>query len=306
MPNAFLPLFLPVLLAATSPSPDLGRIRIVSAEELAALLPTVSVVDARSAEAFEKGRIPGSVRADWRDFTKEKAGAVNLVLGNSADWGKVAPADAKLETRLRAFGLSNKKPIAVVGEPNGWGEDGRTAWNLLYWGADEVLLLDGGFRAWAASPARPVETSPPSAKPPGDFKLRLREARRIEKPAVLAAVTAKSRPLLDARTPAEYAGKTVTGQRRGGHIPGARLVPHQSLYRADGRFVGADELKKLLARPLDAAGPAPITYCTGGVRAALLALLVEARLGVVASNYDGSMWDWSADEAAPVETGSAP
>src|ERR1039457_4753559 len=36
-------------------------------------------------------------------------------------------------------------------------------------------------------------------------------------------------------------------------------------------------------------------YCTGGVRSALLAVLLEARLGIVAANYDGSLCEWSAD-----------
>jgi 3-mercaptopyruvate sulfurtransferase SseA len=36
------------------------------------------------------------------------------------------------------------------------------------------------------------------------------------------------------------------------------------------------------------------------VRSALLAVLLEARLGIVAANYDGSLWEWSADPSLPL------
>jgi thiosulfate/3-mercaptopyruvate sulfurtransferase len=172
-----------------------------------------------------------------------------------------------------------------------------------YWGAAEVWLLDGGFPAWQAGPARPVETGAPREAAAGDFILRVRPERRIETAALKAALDAKHPALLDARTPAEFAGETLSGQKRGGHLPGARLVPEKSLYDRDGRYVGADDLMRLAGLGRD--GPSgsrarPITYCTGGVRSALLAVLLEARLGVLAANYDGSLWEWSADPSLPL------
>jgi len=50
-------------------------------------------------------------------------------------------------------------------------------------------------------------------------------------------------------------------------------------------------------------GTPVVTYCTGGVRSALLAVLLEARLGIVAANYDGSLWEWSSRDDLPLETG---
>ena len=217
--------------------------------------------------------------------------------------GPVPDAGAALEKRLSALGLSNARPVLVVGAPGGWGEEGRVAWNLLYWGADEVWLLDGGFPAWRTERARPVESVEARRVAPGNFVLDVRPERRIETRELKAAADATGVSLLDARTPAEFAGETMAGQKRGGHIPGARLVPAKSLYGADGRYVGAEELKRLAGLgPPASKGPRdrPITYCTGGVRSALLAVLLEARLGVVAANYDGSLWEWSADPSLPL------
>lgn len=298
VPVAFL------LLADPGPAAGSGVVRIVDAAEASRRLAEVSVVDARTSAAFGAGHVPGAVRVDWREWTLEKPGVLSALFGHPERWGRVPRPDARLEIRVRALGLSNARPVLVVGAPGGWGEEGRVAWNLLYWGAAEVWLLDGGFSAWRADAARPVETGGPREKVPGDFVLRVRPERRIETAALKAALDAKSAALLDARTPEEFAGERMSGQKRGGHLAGARLVPEKGLYRGDGRYLGADELRRLAGLSSEGENRPrgrPVTYCTGGVRSALLALLLEARLGVLAANYDGSLWEWSADPSLPLE-----
>ncbi len=280
---------------AKPPDPSLGAVRILTVSELALDRSRYLVLDARGLTAYQHSHVPGSFPIDWREWTLEKPGALGLVFGDPTRWGRLVTPDAPLQGRLRALGLSNATPVAVVGDPTAWGEEGRIAWNLLYWGLAEVALLDGGFPAWREA-GHPIETGETRKPAPGGFVLRLRGARRAESGDVLRALEDR-RTLLDARTEEEFRGKKAWGQARGGHIPGATLVPHRRLVRPDGRYVSAEELRKLIGRPLKAP---PITYCTGGVRAALLALLIEARLGLVASNYDGSMWEWSRDPTRPL------
>ena len=301
-------LFLLLGVSALAVSGDVGkgtsiaRIRIVDSAQAAASLPEIVVLDARSARDFSAGHLPGALHVDWREWTLEKPNALNALFGNPARWGRVPNAGPALEKRLRALGLSNARPVLVVGAPGGWGEEGRVAWNLLYWGADEVWLLDGGFPAWRAESSRPVEPGEAHKVAPGNFSLDVRPERRIETRELKAAADVKANALLDARTQAEFTGETMAGQKRGGHIPGARLVPAKSLYGADGRYVSSDELQRLagLGPQASMSSDRPITYCTGGVRSALLAVLLEARLGIVSANYDGSLWEWSADPSLPL------
>jgi thiosulfate/3-mercaptopyruvate sulfurtransferase len=51
--------------------------------------------------------------------------------------------------------------------------------------------------------------------------------------------------LLDARSPDEFTGKDVRG-KRGGHIPGAKLLEWKELLADDGRFKTTDQLRALL------------------------------------------------------------
>lgn len=277
-----------------------GRASVATPEEALARLGTVTVLDAREAKAFRIGHLPGARRVDWRDFSEQRPGALTLLFGDASRWGRLVKPGPSLTQRLRSLGIRSDRAVLVVGDPAGWGEEGRVAWSLLYWGAQEALLLDGGFAAWTSDPSRPVERGDPKAGPAGDFVVRVRPERRIERADLLAAIRLGGRTLLDARDRAEYEGKRLHGQRRGGHLPGARLVPFRSLRREDGRYLDAEDLAALVG-PLEGPG-APITYCTGGVRSALLSVLIEARLGVLAPNYDGSLWEWSADPALPLVT----
>lgn len=295
-------LLLAVLLQAP-PKPVTPLVRILDVAEVQALLPRASVVDARPLEDFKKGHIPGAQSMPWEAFTLEAPGVVNWLVGDPARWGKV-PTPDMVQPRLRAMGLSNARTVVVVGDPKGWGDEGRAAWSLLYWGAADVVLLDGGLPAWQAA-GRPLQTGAPVPAKAGDFQVNVVPARR----ALLEDVRVVSQTrgmLLDVRTPEEFAGEAVPGQKRGGHIPYARLVPHVALYNANGSYVDAATLTRLvegdsaLGTGTTSRTRAPVTYCTGGVRSALLAVLLEARLGVVAANYDGSMWEWAARKDTPV------
>lgn len=271
-------------------------IEIIDALVLSKTLKQVSIVDARQSQ-FKKGHIPYSQNMDWENWTEEKPGLKNALFGDSSKWGRTLTNNS-VQNRLRQLGLSHDKQIVVVGDgKNSWGQEGRIAWNLLFWGAKHVALLDGGYPRWLQLKL-PIEIGKAKSTKAGDFVYSLNPQRRATKADIFKNLKTNERSLLDIRSREEFDGYTMPGQKRGGHIPKSQLVEFSSLYQNDGRFIDTAHLKKLIG---DRISTMPITYCTGGVRSALLALLLEAKLGIYAANYDASMWEWSSDEKLPIE-----
>ena len=102
--------------------------------------------------------------------------------------------------------------------------------------------------------------------------------------------------ILDARTAEEFAGARLHREARGGRIPGAHLVPARALYADDGRYVDGDALRRLLRRS-SAPRPSP----TARAECARPSSPCSSRpASESARNYDGSLWEWSADPRRPL------
>jgi len=262
----------------------------VSVEEARSLLAQdAAVLDARGVGAFAGGHLPGSAPLDW-----------TALRDSGGDVGHLSSDTDKLQRALRSVGVSAGPVIVYDAGRSGWGEAGRIWWTLSYLGHDAVYILDGGLGAWEAA-GQPVSTAP-AAPGPGSFVARPEPGLRAALPEVSACVSSGCDVVFwDTREAREYGGATPYGEARGGHLPGAVGLHYKDLLDAQGRLRPEAELRSLL----EGAGITPekrvVPYCTGGVRSALaVAVLTELGYGDVA-NYDGSMWEWSADPARPLE-----
>ena len=193
----------------------------------------------------------------------------------------------------------------------------RAWWMLRYFGHDQVRVLDGGFRAWAAA-GQPVTADEPDVAA-GDFAADPGHLPMLD--AAGAAAVARSGVLLDARAGERYRGETEPIDPVAGHIPGAVSAPTAGNVARDGRFLPPAGLRRRFAKLGIAAGPAPGgaaaatapgdaapavgAYCGSGVTAAheVLALTLA---GIPAALYVGSWSGWTADPSRPVATGPDP
>ena len=297
----------------TYPLVDVGSL----ASELAGGTPPV-LLDVRwrlggppGIDSYRAGHLPGAVFVDLdADLS-----------GPPGTGGRhPLPAAADFQAAMRRLGVRTGYP-AVVYDDGDSTIAARAWWTLRYFGHDQVRVLDGGFRAWAAA-GQPVTTDEPGLAA-GDFTAVGGNLPVLDTAG--AAALARSGVLLDARAGERYRGETEPVDPVAGHIPGALSAPTAGNVGPDGRFLPPAELRQRFAGlgiPMDpvdrgpgalgasgasgpSAGPAVGAYCGSGVTAAH-EVLALALAGVPAALYVGSWSGWTADPARPVATGPDP
>ena len=252
-------------------------------------------LDGGSRQVFRRGHIPGAIYSDYLADGWRKT--VDGVPGQ-------LPAVADLELLIGGLGIDNDSHVVIVSGGTSaldMGSATRVYWTFKVLGHDAVSILDGGYRAYAADSANPVETGA-AAPTPKRFTAHFRPGMVPDRDAVQAARKAGV-ALIDTRPPAQYRGaKKHDNAKRAGTIPGAVNVPEGTITTADGKFVSAERVGELLA----AAGVEPddeaIAFCNTGHWASLGWFAKSEILGRKnVKLYDGSMVDWAARNDLPIE-----
>lgn len=180
-------------------------------------------------------------------------------------------------------------------------------WWLIRHAGFEASVLDGGMTKWRA------------AKPPRDGKgdhakhngggsrpaavVPFPVPGRITKEDLLASKLA----IADARSPARFRGEEPEPRPgvAAGHMPGARNLPHSTLFAPDGTYLRGDALRSAFTDAgIDLDKPL-ITTCGSGVTAAVLSFGAHLLGKTDVRLYDGSWAEWGADASTPKVLGAA-
>jgi len=241
--------------------------------------------DVRSGRAdWESGHIPGSAFADLVHDLAEPDPALNFTF----------PSPGRFAAGMSALGVEDGTAV-VIYDRNGMTWSTRLWWLLRAYGFDDAAVLDGGLKAWPG----PLSTEPAPQRAAA-FTPRPR-------PRVIAGkdeVQAGPPCLLNALAPDVFSGET-NRYGRAGRIPGSVNVYAKELVDPDsGRLLAPEALRERLGAVGALGGDRVVAYCGAGVSATLdafaLTLLGEPDVAV----YDGSMSEWVADPARPLETES--
>lgn len=258
---------------------------IVSAEEAKQQLEQSTILDTRNSATYFFEHIQGAVHCNWRQFSPQ-------ILPPT---GKLIEDTILLQKKLRSFGISNHRPILVIGNPpHNFGEEGRIVWMLRSLGHESAAFVDGGYQALISSI---VKTTWGWEQPkPGDFEVIRRNSWEIQSQELqreLKAISDSSIVLIDTRSPEEFAGATPYGEKRGGHIPGAVNIHFKELMDEKGFLLPSTQVFSKLPQIKNKDIPI-VSYCTGGIRSAFVVTALTNLGFTNVKNYAGSMWEWSA------------
>lgn len=256
---------------------------VTPSEAIALIQDGATVLDARTKLIPQFGTIEGAIAVSWRQFSQTQ----------SPNQGKLLTNDAQLSQRLQDVGIFQAQPVVVLGDPQrGWGEDGRIVWMLRTLGHHQAVLVDGGYPALVAAGMPTKRAIASTATPKGDFIVRRTSTWEVERDALQAAIGRSDVVILDVREQREFNGNTPYGERRGGHLPGAKHLHFRELLDESGAILPSDQLLSVLAEQGIMRDDVIISYCTGGVRSGWVTSVLTAH-GFTAKNYAGSMWEWS-------------
>jgi thiosulfate/3-mercaptopyruvate sulfurtransferase len=220
------------------------------------------------------GHIPGSAFADLTGDLSEPDDRLSFTF----------PSPGRFGAAMSALGVEDG--TAVVIYDRGGTMWATRVWWLLHAYGFEAAVLDGGLAAWTGE-----LTDAPAPRHDATFTPRP-QPRAIADRAEVAAGPAC---LINALAPEAF---------RAARIPGSTNLASRDLLEPEsGRFRSPDELRERLGAAGALGGGRVVTYCGGGISATLdafaLTLLGERDVAV----YDGSMGEWTADPALPLERG---
>jgi thiosulfate/3-mercaptopyruvate sulfurtransferase len=262
----------------------------------------VVLLDARAEGAYKQGHIPGAITLGGK-------GAAVVLRDVDA---RILPVKT-LEKILGEAGISRDMEIIVYGAK---GDTGMTVpfWILEYLGAEKVRAYWGGIDDWKAAkqPVATEERKLSAAK----FVAKAREDRYASTEYVKANLK-KGVQIVDARTPKEFSGDDIRALR-GGHIPGAALIPFEQNWvdpeaakkLADGKAAGRDGMAlkddKALREIYKSLDPKKeiVAYCQTGTRSTLTYVVLRSLGFEKVRNYDDSWIVWGSRLDLPVESAS--
>jgi thiosulfate/3-mercaptopyruvate sulfurtransferase len=236
------------------------------------------------------GHVPGAVFADLLDVFSDPNGAYRFT----------RPTAEQFATAAGSVGIDNETTVVVYDSTNGqWAS--RIWWLFRAFGYDSVAVLDGGFTKWLAESR---ETDAGHVEPVAAvFETNERPELWVEKADIERILDGSDAGALICGLPTkEYTGEAGYRSRLG-HIPDSLSVPVRALLDPDTNAFRPDPaLRSAFSSVLGK--ERIVTYCGSGIAATsdalALALLGYTNVAV----FDGSLNEWVADAAAPVEVGA--
>ncbi len=241
---------------------------------------------------YESCHIPGARYFD-----------INEIADSRSDLPHMVPPVEKFISKMRAMGIGDGHKVVFYDSNDALFSAARAWWMFRLFGKNDVAILDGGLPKWLKE-GRPVEDMPPLLRD-RHFTARLNAGLVRNVTQVASAVKLKDAQIIDARSPARFAGEAEEPREgvRKGRIPGSKNIYYKDLTGPKGTLLPLEEIREIFEDEEIDLGKPIILTCGSGVTACVLAHALE-RLGHRQwSVYDGSWSEWGMYSELAIETG---
>ncbi len=289
-------LVVPVILSSASVSSantDAEWSRLISSEALDVAIEDgagIQIIDIRAEKYVAKGTIPGAVSMPYKTWrgAKNRAGQ--------------PPSEEMLEALLGDAGISIDRPIVIFNHTGKTLQTGQAAY--VYWliktaGSEEVAIMAGGFKAWAAADLNIAEE--PSVLEPRVVDVAYRDDWWADPMDIFGVATGQRKgAILDARLDSQVkksikTGKAMKSMPLARYIPTSLLAPSLSPKRMSSP--AKDKFRaELEARGINLNGDIVISVCQTGELSALSWFYASEIVGIEnVQYYPDALQGWKAD-----------
>lgn len=230
------------------------------------------LIDARSLPAFET--IKGSIALNFEAVADKSPAELSVVFSQA--------------------GLNLTDKIAVFNDlATGLGDDARLVEIMGACGFENLKIVDGGLSALLAADFEVAEEN--VSLPATKVKIEtVEKSHFITKEELLENY--RQYKIVDVRSQAEYDGAILYGEAQGGHLPRANFIPFENLFQSNQHLHSKESLRKIFTdaglKPQDKI----VVYCTIGVRAAYMSLVLQMTGFQQVKNYQQGFLEWSQQE----------
>ena len=239
-----------------------------------------------SYKTYRQGHIPGAIYSDYANDGWRKT---------RDDIPYQMPEVADLENLIGKLGIDNHDHVVIIAagiSALDMGSATRVYFTFKALGHDRVSILDGGYQAYTANPANPIEKgwNVPIHK---RFVAAERPELIANRTQVFEALGRENTVLLDMRPESQYFQQT---------IPTSLSLPESNVTRDGGYFIDSNRAGSIFSRLGIHANDKVISFCNTGHWASLGWFVTSEILGRKdqAILFDGSMTEWKSDPNLPV------
>ena len=245
----------------------------------------VVVIDARGG-MLEEGSLmyDKAIVVDWTDIS---------LLGEfgGEELGKLLSKE-NYQQIFSKLGITDESEVIVYGftmPEQGFGDEARVLYTFSYAGFNNVKIIDGGYKE-VEKLGFNKNYEPSSDRIDVSDVVRsvaTQNDKAIYTDELLSKIGNTDVQIIDTRLEVEYNGRVIYGENKAGHVPGAISLPFNTLVDNNGFLKSREALEKYVTdKGLDK-NKLQVTYCTTGVRASYVAVILE-ELGFKVRNYEPS------------------